>query len=325
MINFALNHASHLKYFIPLVIEGNKRNIQSFFFIKDNPAKYCCPVKNMKYIDILCKQYKIKKKNISELKHSKNIVFMVEGHCLEYCSKESKKIVLTSQSDFRDKNKYKKYITKVNNVIFPSKKLAEYYNCISDKNLYLGSPKYDLTYNNIEIKEKYNIKADKNILIMYPINRCLNQCKHLLIDIYSFCKENGYNILVKTRGKSKCSDNNLKGNIYFEDGDWFPHTTLELLKISDLVVNFSSTTVKEAIMMRTPMLNYKIDREAIRGFEFMYNYDFIIERGLEKSNNINNDFEILLNSNFTEEYNRAIDECLFVSGKSSEKILNTCV
>ena len=60
IMNFVLSEMSFLKYFMPLIIEGNKRNIKSHFYIFEH-NKYTSPFKqkNISYLKekILSKDY----------------------------------------------------------------------------------------------------------------------------------------------------------------------------------------------------------------------------------------------------------------------------
>lgn len=327
-MNFVLNECSHLKYYMPLIIEGNRLGIQSVFYI-GYKGKYNCPSKHKDDVKDLVNTYNIIVKPIEDLKNSNDITFSVEANGLEFISDKSKKIVLTSQSDFRDKNKYPKYINKVDNVVMVSLFVAKYYGMISEKNLYLGSPKYDVTFNKSHIREKYSLSDTKCVLIISPINRCINQCVSILKPLYINLREMGYTILVKTRGKNPIQDGWMRGDRYFIDNSWFPHITMELIDISDIVINFNSTTVKEAIMGNTPVLNYKIEREygiQERGYGFLYKYGCCIDNDVQGfETTFRQDVNYLTSNDWIDEFQTAKDDCLFKPGNVSKNIIEKVV
>ena len=74
---------------------------------------------------------------------------------------------LTYMYDFS--NMYSGYIEKVNHVVFPSEYFAEYFDCLSDKNLYLGCPKYDINIKPEQVYSKYHLDPNKRYaLLAYP-------------------------------------------------------------------------------------------------------------------------------------------------------------
>lgn len=338
-MNFVLTEMTFLRYFIPLIKEGNKRSIKSSVYVGTS-HKYNCP---QRFVDLLDKESKANNfniKNISDLKKSNNINFYIEGCGVSFSSKESKKIVLTYQNDFankeshfRDNKKiadYYNFIDKVDHVIFPSIFFAKYYETMSDKNLYLGSPKYDISFDRNSILQKYGLERDdKYVLAISPKIR--DKDKLNLEEIYQQIRNLGYKVIVKARGKDSYKNfKNLHGDNYFEDFCWYPHDTMELIHISDFIINFDSTSNKECVMARKPIINFKIKPERLRGsdsFEFLNNYDYCwqlkkdditISRLLEGINFITDkNNKTLLSKSF----DKAINNHLF-NFNSSEKIID---
>ena len=108
---------------------------------------------------------------------------------------------------------------------------------------------------------------------------------HVLMNInlqvlYHYLHALGYTILVKTRGKDPAPPG-LRGDHYFEDNSWFPHTSMELIKVSDFVLNFSSTVIKECIMLKKPIINIHIKPYDRPPAHFLYKYSYCkeIKRG----------------------------------------------
>lgn len=268
--NFVLIGMTQLKYFVPIVIEANKRKIVSrVFFGKCN--KYCCPHSNMYQLQKIAKKYNFELINISKINDYPATTFLVEGDGLEKITYSNKKYSLTYMTDFSVS--LNKYIENVNHVIFPSKQFAKYYNVENKKNLYLGSPKYSLSYDSKkEILEKYQIDDNhrKNALIVFPRLRDIHKID--LLRLYKDLEDKGYNLIVKSRGKDPIPGN-LRGDYSFLDRSWYPHSTLELLKVADVAINFSSTVIKECIMLEVPILNFHI-KPFVKPLEFLYNFDY---------------------------------------------------
>src|SRR3990167_565846 len=329
IMNFVLSEMSFLKYFMPLIIEGNKRNIKSHFYIFEH-NKYTSPFKqkNISYLKDLCATHNVDIHTIKELKNSNDITFFVEGSGLEYANEIQKKISLIYGTDFV--SLYDRYINKVDNVIFPSRFFAEHYNKISDKNLYLGCPKFDIVLDQLEILKKYNIPDIHNVLILFPRLRDAN-----VVNLYHMSKLlSCLNLrkLVKTRGKDPinkqtCSSDVLRkelcGNLYFEDESWYPHTTLELMAISKLVINFDSAAIKECIYMLTPLINFHVkDR---RVMDFLYRYSFCKEIDVSKpidGDSFLKDVCNMSNSNHTSEFNLAMNNHLMSTTNICKNILD---
>tara|TARA_Y100000593_G_C4278058_1_gene321202 strand:- start:94 stop:1053 length:960 start_codon:yes stop_codon:yes gene_type:complete len=313
-MNFIVYEATFLRYFIPLIIEGNKRGIKSTIFVPAANAvhqKYTHPYKYKDEVTKLSDIYNFQIKNINDIVQHSGVTFLVEGVGLDrVLDKKYKKIILTYMVDYI--HHYKKYIEKVDYVVFPSKFFAENYGCFSSKNLYFGSPKYDLVLSEKAIKEKYNLTNQKKALVIFPKLRDLRTDE--LLSIYKTLSGMGFEILVKTRGKDP-TPHELRGDRYFVDNSWCPHTTMELIKVSDIIINFSSTTIKETILMNKPMVNFSW--KPFKHLNFLYEYDFCKEgsaEGLEKSINY------LINADLKNEYNRAIAKYLFPTG-SSKRIM----
>ena len=316
----------HLKYFIPLVIEANKHNIQSNFyaFYKNDSELQLGktinnhPFKHVEDIEKLSKEYEFNFE-LRQVKHNdlKGVTFFGERRGVSHFinNKDVYKVVLVCLRDYVEDSFYDWYIDKVDAVVFPSKFFAEHYNKISDKNLYLGSPKYDVVFDKQQVKDKYNVHMERNILVMYPETNTAH-----LVDlkkIYDVCRNMGYGVIVKGRNKQPAPDH-LKGDIYVEEDQWFPHASMELIAISNLVVGFNSSVHKEGVMLNTPSLNIDITGEFVP-FRFFFNY-FCCKNILGNSD-IQESLEYLLNTNMEKELIKCRKECLFESGNVSKKII----
>ncbi len=328
-MNFVLTEMTLLRYFIPLVIEGNRRGLKSeFYILEKSTGKYNCVSFYPKIVKEVCEKYNIGLNSISTLNKSEDLTFYIEdsgiGH--HHIDNPAKKICLTYQHDFARKletgrTAYEERLIKYyDNIILPSEYFAKFYGTLSNKNLYLGSPKYDTEIDKSLVIEKYNINESKNALVVLPKTR--DFMKANIPQIISDIESMGYYPIMKTRGKDSIRNfYNMKN--YFEDTEWFPHTTMELIEASDIVINFGSTTVKECVMLEKPVLNFPIKpHEKQYLMPFLYEYDYSRELDPNyKTKEFNDTFMYLVEKNHKEDFKKAKDSHLF-DFKSSPKILD---
>ena len=316
-MNFVFSEMTFLRYFIPLTIEGNKRNINSKYFIK-KCKKYSCPTLHQGALNNLKNIFNFQVHNLSEIEEYPDITFFIEGVGSDQVHNAKKKISLTYMTDFR--HLYGDYINDVDHIIFPNKVFAETFDKNSEKNLYLGSPKYDTYLKKEEILKKHKLGDEKKALIIFPRNKDLHQID--LGKIYGFLRQMGFTILVKTRAKSPIGDEKLKGDHYFLDS-WYPHTTMELIQVSDLIVNFGSTSIKECVLLKKPVINFDIKKwrhELILGFLYDYGYCRQLDPSVD-FNPFKESVDYLVNNDHEGEFNRSIEENLF-NFNASKAILN---
>jgi len=255
-----------LRYFMPLIIEGNKRGIKSTVWYSSVKNDYANPFNHLKNLGWLSEKFGF---NLSKSVSWKGLTFLPDGRWARgQLPAHTYKVVLTQLQDFCRPCNYKAYVHEVDNVLFISKFIAEHYNCVSTKNLYLGSSKYDVEFDVSQIKKKYSIGNQKVALFISPHPRYrtnLDQDK-----IYNSLKSMGYTVIVKSLNKFRtaCKTNNvyfLTRDMYFEEESWFPHITLELISVADVVINTDSSTIKECVMLDTPVINFNVKKEDIGG------------------------------------------------------------
>ena len=271
-IAFLLSEATFLRYFMPIAIEAQKRSIVTHFFVEAN-NKYNNPksTEAFRQISELAERHEIILHEMSELSAYKGIVFIIEGVGIDHTTADHEVYSITYMTDFA--LKWDHYIDRVKGVIMPSKFFAHHHGRISDKNLFLGSPKYDVELDGASIKKRYDLDDTKKALIIFPRRRDMKTID--LNRIYQDLRNAGYQLLVKTRGKDPVGQS-LQGDRYFQDESWFPHTTMELITISDIVINFGSTAIKECVMLRTPIINFKVKPFA-QPLGFLYNGDYCVQ------------------------------------------------
>ena len=318
-MNFITTECTFLRYFLPLTIEGNKRNIKSNYFIGFS-GKYNCPnqQKNNEQIKNLSLIYNFNVFNIKDVKNYPGLTFMIEGIGTNYLNNMHRKVSLTYMTDFSLPQNYPQYIDSVDNVILPSKFLKEYYDLPnSTKDLYLGSPKYDVKLNKDSLLKKYNLKDKKYVLIIYPRERDISKID--LSKLYNILQELDYNIIVKSRGKDPI---NFKGDHNFYDSSWYPHDSMELITISDLVINFSSTVIKELVLLKKPCINFNIKPFGLL-LPFLYDKNAVeLKPDTFTKEDISKAINKLKQYN---DYNTLIEKYLFKPGEISKQILDKLI
>ena len=322
-INFLLTECTFLRYYMPLIEEANKRGVSSTVFV-GRSGKYNCPQlkHNMDTILSLSQSHGFSIKNIDESSSvSEEIFFTIEGCGLfaRNLKQNNKVYSMTYMTDYTAS--FDSYIDLVDHVIFPSFKFADHYGKISDKNLYLGSPKYCTQVSKSETCKKYNLNQQDNMaLIVAPRLRDIKQIDLSLL--YTWLKNMGYTLLVKTRGKDPMPAN-LRGDHYFEDISWYPHTTMELLSVSKFVVNFSSTVIKECVIMKKPLINFHIKPHSKPRADFLYDYSYC--KKLNKAisyDELKSMIQSLLEEDHNESFARSTKENLFDASSVSKNIID---
>lgn len=309
-----------LRYFAPIVFEAKKRNIKCNFFVGMS-GKYNCPIsikKNLEVLKQFCLKNNVEIFDIREIrKKKKEPVILIEGVGTEFLNEDLTSISITYMTDFR--KLMSKYYNLVDYVVFPSKSFAKCYNLESEKNLYFGSPKYDFDYcgHTKETTKKLNLEESKKYaLLIYPKLRDIKKCnvKAVIEDLRSL----GLEVLIKIRGKESIL--NSFGCKSFSDETWFPHTTMELMSISDVVVSFGSTSIKESIMLKKPIFSFPV--KSHKHLPFLYNFSFIKESNVYEKNSFVKDIKFLLEYNHNSDFEMCFEDHLFKSGESSKKIVD---
>jgi len=327
-INFIVCEMTFLRYFIPLVIEGNKRGIKSIFFV-GRTGKYNSPHKHQESLNNLSKKYDFELRDISKLEDNGMPFFLIEGVRSNLLSGfKGKKYSLTYMTDFT--SHHGRYVDMVDHVILPSQFMAEYHQVVSQKNLYLGSPKYDVSFNNEEICKKYNLNLNKRkAFVILPRARDIHNMavsaggpSKTIVKIYESLRNMGLDIVTKTRGKDIYDRRAyICGDHHFVDFSWYPHDSMELMHVSDLIINFSSTAIKECVLLKRPLINFHI-KPFKRPLDILYNYDYCIEMSNNfVSNKIEDAANFLLKTDLDDSFNKSIENHLF-TGNSSKRILD---
>ncbi len=334
-LNFILREMTHLRYWMPLVIEGEKRGLKSSFFVAPS-NKYNCPFVHKKVIQQISKDHGVGIKDWQEAKKVETILFASEnrwGIDILKTAKKATKVVCTYQTDFVESyNKFYKNIADY--ILMPSKFCAEFYECTEGKNLYLGIPKYDVEFSKEEVFERNMLEDENNILLIWPKLRDMSKVD--MDKLLNLLLKTGYRILAKTRGKDPIPRSYKKllkenGGRFFEDRSWHPHTTQELLSVSKLAVNFGSTTIEECVMQNVPVINFDVKPKTRNGNEkrwrvthdYLYDYDYCIQLENDfKEKQLIASVQYLVNTNLDSEFKKSRQNHLFDHSNSSKKILD---
>ncbi len=336
-LNFLLREMTHLRYFVPIIQEGNRRGLKSKLRIIPS-NKYNCPLMFSELVNKVCKENNIE---ITEdmPEDFEGAFFCNENSGLDWTKRvksegRCKVVVTTYQTDFIAC--YKDYVDFADHILMPSKNIAKYYNRISDKNLYVGIPKYDVEIDKNEVIEKYGLDPNKKkVLILWPKSRDLHRFP---IDIISNFNDLGWQVLVKARAKDPISKSTREalsahGHKYFYD-EWVPHTSQELLEVSDLVINSGSTVIEECVMHEVPLINFDIKPEVRHGrkqeyrvtHSYLYDYDFCINlKGLDSAfstTKLSTMINTLLQKDLTSSFNKCRADWLYNHKNSCKKLLD---
>ena len=328
-LNFLVSEMTFLKYFIPIIVEGNKRGISSKVFIRSN-NKYTDPYNELNF-PILKKHsedFNFEILDLEDIKNYSGVTFTVEGVDIHMLGKNHKKIVLTYQTDFVVL--FDRYKNEADHIIFPSEKFATYYEKQSDKNLYLGSPKYDNLLEREDILKRYGL-SEKEKYVLLPWPRVRDESKVDLNMIVQALSKMGFFLLIKCRGKEphlQLKKAKMSGQLsktragYWEDEMWNPHPSLDLVKVADFVLNFDSTIIKETALLRKNVINFHI-KPFDPMLSFLYEYDYCLN--LDPKILFDNFSEKVLSfydKKHDEAFDRSIKDNLFETGNSSKKILD---
>lgn len=152
----------------------------------------------------------------------------------------------------------------------------------SSKNLFLGTPKYDFSYNVSQLYKKYDIplKAKKIAIIFHPEYRMTTayskygkeDFKRFYRNIHRWLHDLGFYIIVKDRlkGMNNSGKQLIKrektGDLHIYNHCLFPNPSIELLYLAKVAVIFSSSAIEENFYTDTVTIDVKIDGCDRHGF-----------------------------------------------------------
>ena len=337
-IFYLLSSITFLQLYLPIVIESSKRGYKNVFLYRKNFKDYADPITRLKEITKICNKYNIKLINCSDISFDKlnGVLFLVDGDIygsenesfnesllkkIKY--KNIKKISLIEHMNFRWV--YFNYIDYIDYCFFPNKYFTDQFDLISTKNKFLGNTKYDCLISKNEIYKKYKLnKKEKYCLILYPKSKFFvhNHIKHKqLNNLYSFLKKLNYKIITKTRPKDNNIPRNRRGVLKISS-DKFPNESLELMKISNLCIMFSSSSNDETLYSEIPCINFSIDN--VKRNEFINDdkiYKKIDKWEILKFKDFKNIVDNLENKN-SEYFKKIKEKYLFNHNNSAKKYID---
>ena len=98
---------------------------------------------------------------------------------------------------------------------------------------------------------------------------------------------------------------------------------MQLLSISDVVINFSSTVIKESTMMKTPMINFHI-KPFKKPLDELYGYNFIHNMKIKDKNFSEQEFEEAIKK-FENSKNLEYDSCIEKYLSNNENVSQTII
>lgn len=146
----------------------------------------------------------------------------------------------------------------------------------SNKNLYLGTPKFDFKVDKDIILKKYGIPSNTKIaIIFHPEHKWRSAYKKyskfpiriFYTEMHKWLRQLGYHIVIKDRLK----DMNLTtgttafprkptGDTHVYNPDVFPNPSIELLHVANIAVIFSSSVIEELFYTNTTIIDINVDQ-----------------------------------------------------------------
>lgn len=300
IIGFLIESMHLLKYWIPFIIELNKFDVKSIIYMEKKGKKTSNdnqnPLLHKNFLKELSNKYNFELKYKNEIDNEISVLITTEGSAVkkknfkwiifQYCTNcfyhahnsidNVDYYVFESNKNTILNNHYKQKYTSFLN----SMKKNEH------KTKFLGSPKffYD-NFNKQDILTKYNLnKNEKYIFFFLPVAKNLNlkyndipsRFYNQINQIMDYFISKQYKIILKTRNKTSYKNTkiyNKKHTYYFEDISFFPSISLELIYVSDFIMNFNSSGSIEGLYYEKPILNY----EYSKNHRHIYFNDILIE------------------------------------------------
>ena len=101
----------------------------------------------------------------------------------------------------------------------------------------------------------------------------------------------------------------------------FPHTTQELIEVSDVVISFGSTTSEECLMSLKPYIN--IDSKPFKHLEFLNEGNYCTDLSSKATvEEVVSETKKMINNDLSNELIEAREKYLFTPGDCSRKALD---
>lgn len=268
-IAFALKEVTYLKSFMPLIRLWGARH-EILIFIYSRNEKLTSPVRNRESLEILKPYPWVWYKKAEDVirgcreRGFRNLITL-EGEPFQdedNTDRDLNVVVITHMVDFTRTLPW--YYEDVDRILLHSRYMTHNLEFKDEqgKFLYTGYPQYlvlkDLDAQ--EIRKKYDLPAGDRILcVLGPKKMFYRETHRVLKEICDYARERGLYIVYKTRKKDRVSLYIrwlLRNHRYFYDVSFYPPTSLELMFVSDLVINFDSTGIQEILMLEKKVVNF---------------------------------------------------------------------
>jgi hypothetical protein len=267
-LGFVIHEVTYLKALMPLIRFYETRYPIYIFLLRTN-IKRTSPVRNGKYLRDLkpyrCIWYESSEEIMNHCRqfHINNL-FTLEGMPFveeDYSKHALHLFIVTHMTDFYQG--IGMYYEKADWILFHSKydtRDLDYH----DKNkkfLYTGYSQYLAIreLNKSNILRKYQLPDKEMILIMGPQKINYERTQSVINLICDYARAMNWHVVYKTRSKNPPNSyirHALKGFDCLYDETLFPPTSLELMHVSDIVVNFDSTGIQEMVMLEKKIINF---------------------------------------------------------------------
>ena len=174
-------------------------------------------------------------------------------------------------------------------------------------------------YDEQAVREKYGIPNDKPVVTVF-VPKVRDMGAVSMDNIRNVLRKDGCYIITKTRIKDP-TPKRYQGDKHFHTSYYHPATPLELMAVSDIMVNFDSTAVKEAILMDTPVINFPV-KTHVKPLHFLY--DGVCAVNMRKPFDygvFDGHIKRMLEGSFEKAF-KAIKEQSLFTGNVAEKIVN---
>ena len=252
--------------FPPIIIKGrslirkNKKEWNSIYNFFDTKELF-------KFTDNVIEYDSIESTNIG------GVIFCTNGD-IKINSSNTVKISLMQRLDWNIS--YEQFIDNVDYCIFAGEEFYKQFGLQSEKNLAFGNPMFDDVIDGDSVYKKFKLDSSKKYCLILLPNRIdtfhpddFYFSHDDLLRIYSYLTKLNYIIITKSRPKTVKLygkiDSKFLGDVHVVSSS-YPNETLELLRISDLCLMFSSTAISESYRMKVPTIDLKIRPYQGNGF-----------------------------------------------------------
>lgn len=292
---FVLKEITYLKAFMPLVRLWEER-YEIVFCVYGDDEKATSPIRHRRHLAVTDPYPRIWFQNAADLVDSCRAQGIVNLFTLEamplgeepYEDPGINLYVITHMTDFNRTLSW--YYDKASHILFHSRYMAGDH-ALRDpekKFRYTGYSQYLVLpgLNRETILEKYGLPSDRRIIFIFgPQKKFYTQTRCVLRILADYARERGFFLVYKTRRKNPVTPRLrwlLRSFKTVYDESYYPPTSLELMHVSDLVVNFDSTGIQEILMLEKKVVNIHV-KVGYRGMNEIYEEDAVADLPLAQA------------------------------------------